>query len=250
MNERDVRKFLSEVKSGKLTVKSAVERLRGLPYEDLGFAKIDHHRVLRQGYPEVIFAKGKTARQVSEITRGMLRAKASHNILITRADKKIFAAVKKVARAAKFHSLSGAIAIRRSSLMSGKGLILVVTAGTSDIPVAEEAVVTAETMGNRVEAVYDVGVAGLHRLLEHRKKLAEARVIVCVAGMEGALPSVVGGLVGVPVIAVPTSTGYGSSFGGLTALLGMLNSCASNVSVVNIDNGFGAGCVASVINRL
>jgi pyridinium-3,5-biscarboxylic acid mononucleotide synthase len=250
MDERDVRKFLAEVRSGKLTLEAAVERLRGLPYEDLGFAKIDHHRALRQGYPEVIFARGKTPKQVSEIARRMLRAKASHNILITHADKKIFAGVKKIARAAKFYSLCGAIVIQRTRLTHGKGMILVVTAGTSDIPVAEEAVVTAETMGNRVEAVYDVGVAGLHRLLEHRKKLTEARVIVCVAGMEGALPSVVAGLVGVPVIAVPTSTGYGSSFGGLAALLGMLNSCASNVSVVNIDNGFGAGCVASVINRL
>jgi NCAIR mutase (PurE)-related protein len=250
MDERDVRKFLSEVRSGKLTLEAAVERLRGLPYEDLGFAKIDHHRTLRQGYPEVIFGKGKTPKQVSEIARGMLRAKASHNILITRADAKTFASVRKIARAAKFHPLSGAITIQRTRVAHGKGLILVVTAGTSDIPVAEEALITAETMGNRVEAVYDVGVAGLHRLLEHRGKLAEARVIVCVAGMEGALPSVVGGLVAVPVIAVPTSTGYGSSFGGLTALLGMLNSCASNVSVVNIDNGFGAGCVASVINRL
>jgi pyridinium-3,5-biscarboxylic acid mononucleotide synthase len=250
MDERDVRKFLAEVRSGKLGLDAAVERLRGLPYEDMGFAKIDHHRALRQGYPEVIFGRGKTAKQVSEIARRMLRAKASHNILITRADKKTFASVKKIARAAEFHALSGAISIKRSGAVQGKGLILVVTAGTSDIPVAEEALVTAETMGNRVEAVYDVGVAGLHRLLEHRTKLAEARVIICVAGMEGALPSVVAGLVGVPVIAVPTSTGYGSSFGGLTALLGMLNSCASNVSVVNIDNGFGAGCVASVINRL
>jgi len=250
MDERDVRKFLAEVRSGKLGLEAAVERLRGLPYEELGFAKIDHHRALRQGYPEVIFGRGKTAKQVAEIVRRMLRAKASHNILITRADKKTFASVKKIARAAEFHALSGAISIKRSSTAHGKGLILVVTAGTSDIPVAEEALVTAETMGNRVEAVYDVGVAGLHRLLEHRTKLAEARVIICVAGMEGALPSVVAGLVGVPVIAVPTSTGYGSSFGGLTALLGMLNSCASNVSVVNIDNGFGAGCVASVINRL
>jgi NCAIR mutase (PurE)-related protein len=185
-----------------------------------------------------------------EIARGMLHAKASHNILITRADKKIFAAVKKLARAARFHELSGAITISRSQANQGKGLILVVTAGTSDIPVAEEALVTAQIMGNRAEAIYDVGVAGLHRLLEHRKKLAAARVIICVAGMEGALPSVVAGLVAAPVIAVPTSTGYGSSFGGLTALLAMLNSCASNVSVVNIDNGFGAGCVASVINRL
>jgi NCAIR mutase (PurE)-related protein len=250
VDEGDVRKFLEAVKRGSLPVESAVEQLRQWPYEDLGFAKIDHHRALRQGFPEVIFARKKTAKQVAEIARGMLRAKASHNILITHGDKKIFAAVKKVARTARFHELSGAITISRSQANHGKGLILVVTAGTSDIPVAEEALVTAQIMGNHAEAVYDVGVAGLHRLLEHRKKLAAARVIICVAGMEGALPSVVAGLVAAPVIAVPTSTGYGSSFGGLTALLAMLNSCASNVSVVNIDNGFGAGCVASVINRL
>jgi pyridinium-3,5-biscarboxylic acid mononucleotide synthase len=249
VDEGDIRKLLEGVKRGQLTIERAIERLRQLPYEDLGFAKIDHHRALRQGYPEVVFARGKTREQVAGIVRGMLRANASHNILVTRADKKIFAAVKRVARAAKFHELSGAISIERSRVIHGKGLILVVTAGTSDIPVAEEALVTARTMGNRVEAVYDVGVAGLHRLLEHRRKLAEARVIVCVAGMEGALPSVVAGLVAAPVIAVPTSTGYGASFGGVAALLGMLNSCASNVSVVNIDNGFGAGCVASVINR-
>lgn len=250
MNERDARKFLEAVKRGALTVEDGIEQLRQLPYEDLGFAKIDHHRALRQGFPEVIFARKKTPKQVTQIVQGMLRAKASHNILITRADKKIFAAVKKIARAAQFHELSGAITISRSQTIHGKGLILVVTAGTSDIPVAEEALVTARIMGHRAEAIYDVGVAGLHRLLEHRKKLAEARVIICVAGMEGALPSVVAGLVSAPVIAVPTSTGYGSSFGGLTALLAMLNSCASNVSAVNIDNGFGAGCVASVINRL
>jgi len=249
VDEGDIRKLLEGVKRGQLTIERAIERLRQLPYEDLGFAKIDHHRALRQGYPEVVFARGKTRDQVAGIVRGMLRANASHNILVTRADRKIFAAVKRVARAAKFHELSGAISIERSRAIHGKGLILVVTAGTSDIPVAEEALVTARTMGNRVEAVYDVGVAGLHRLLEHRRKLAEARVIVCVAGMEGALPSVVAGLVAAPVIAVPTSTGYGASFGGVAALLGMLNSCASNVSVVNIDNGFGGGCVASVINR-
>jgi NCAIR mutase (PurE)-related protein len=250
MDEREVRKFLEAVKSGTLPVESAVERLRQLPYEDLGFAKIDHHRSLRQGFPEVIFARKKSPRQVVGIVRGMLRAKASHNILITRADKKIFAAVKKLARSSKFYELSGAITIERSRANNGKGSILVVTAGTSDIPVAEEALVTAQMMGHHTEAIYDVGVAGLHRLLEHRKQLVEARVIICVAGMEGALPSVVAGLVSAPVIAVPTSTGYGSSFGGLTALLAMLNSCASNVSVVNIDNGFGAGCVAGVINRL
>jgi NCAIR mutase (PurE)-related protein len=250
LDESDIRNLLEAVRRGKLSVEATLGKLRQLPYEDLGFAKIDHHRALRQGFPEVVFASGKTAKQVTEIVRRMLRAKGSHNILITRAGRKTYAAVKRMARAAKFHALSGAITIERGRTNHGKGLILVVTAGTSDIPVAEEALVTARTMGNRAQAIYDVGVAGLHRLLEHRERLAEARVIICVAGMEGALPSVVAGMVAAPVIAVPTSTGYGSSFGGLTALLGMLNSCASNVSVVNIDNGFGAGCVASVINRL
>jgi NCAIR mutase (PurE)-related protein len=252
MTERDLEKILRDVQRGDTTIERALERLRHLPFEDLGFVKIDHHRALRQGFPEVIFARGKTPTQVGEIVRGMLRAKSSHNILITRADAKIFAAVKRAARAARnlqFHELSGAITIERETEIRGKGLILVVTAGTSDIPVAEEALVTARMLGNRTEAVYDVGVAGLHRLLEHRQKLVEARVIVCVAGMEGALPSVVAGMVAAPVIAVPTSVGYGSSFGGLTAMFAMLNSCASNVSVVNIDNGFGAACVASAINR-
>jgi NCAIR mutase (PurE)-related protein len=199
----------------------------------------------------VIFGKGKTPAQVAAIVRAMVSKKASsHNVLVTRADAKMFAAVKRVSRAAKFHALSSVITIERSTEISGKGTILVVSAGTSDIPVAEEAVLTARMMGNRVEQLFDVGVAGIHRLLEHRKNLTEARVIICVAGMEGALPSVVGGLVGIPVIAVPTSTGYGASFGGVAALLGMLNSCASNVTVVNIDNGFGAACVASCINRL
>ncbi len=250
MNESDIQKLLNEVRAGQLTIERAVERLRNLPFEDLGFAKIDHHRALRQGYPEIVFARGKTPQQVTQIVRRMLRARSSHNILITRADPKVYAAIRKMSGAAKFHPLSGTIAVRRGHTIHGKGLILVITAGTSDIPVAEEALITAEMMGNRAEPLYDVGVAGLHRLIEHRAKLAEARVIICVAGMEGALPSVVAGLVGVPVIAVPTSIGYGASFGGLTALLAMLNSCASNVSVVNIDNGFGAGCVASVINRL
>jgi len=189
--------------------------------------------------------------QVAAIVRKMLRPKSSqHNILITRADERIYRAVRRASAKAKFYPLAGAIAIRRNHIIAGKGTILTLSAGTSDIPVAEEAAVTAKIMGNRVETVYDVGVAGLHRLMEHHEKLTSARVIICVAGMEGALPSVVAGLVAVPVIAVPTSTGYGASFGGLTALLAMLNSCASNISVVNIDNGFGAGCVASVINRL
>jgi pyridinium-3,5-biscarboxylic acid mononucleotide synthase len=250
LDERDIRNFLEAVRRGTVPVDEAVRRIRQLPFEDLGFAKIDHHRALRQGFPEVIFAKGKSSAQVVDIVRGMLRARSSANILITRGDRRIFASVKRAARKAVFHENSGAIVIKRHSSVGGKGLILVVSAGTSDIPVGEEALVTAQAMGNRAEAVYDVGVAGLHRLLKHREKLSEARVIICVAGMEGALPSVVAGLVAAPVIAVPTSTGYGSSFGGLTALLAMLNSCASNVSVVNIDNGFGAGCVASVINHL
>lgn len=251
MNQGDIHSLLEAVQAGRLSTAQALERLRHLPFEDLGFAKIDHHRGLRQGYAEVIFGRGKTPEQAAQIVRRILRPRASrHNILITRADRRIFAAVRRVSRVARFYPLSGAIAIRRNSNIVGKGTILVISAGTSDIPVAEEALVTAETMGNRAEALYDVGVAGLHRLIAHKDKLTAARVIICVAGMEGALPSVVAGLVGVPVIAVPTSVGYGASFGGVTALLGMLNSCASNVSVVNIDNGFGAACVASVINRL
>jgi len=256
MNQMELLKILEFVRAGSLSPASAVERLKHLPFEDLGFAKVDHHRVLRQGFAEVVFAKGKTPLQVAEIVRAMLQRKeSSHNILVTRADAKIFSAVKKAngrgARTAKFHPLSGVITIERSREITGKGLILVVSAGTSDIPVAEEALLTARMMSNRVDSLYDVGVAGIHRLLEHRKsKLAQARVIICVAGMEGALPSVVGGLVAAPVIAVPTSVGYGASFGGVAALLGMLNSCASNVTVVNIDNGFGAACVASCINRL
>ena len=251
MDQQELRKLLESVKAGAMTPGGAIERLKHLPFEDLGFAKVDHHRALRQGFAEVIFGKAKTPQQVAEIVRAMLRKQdARHNILVTRADSKIFAAVKKISRAAKFHPLPGAITIERSRQITGKGTILVVSAGTSDIPVAEEALLTARMMGNRAEHLYDVGVAGIHRLLEHRQNLTQARVIICVAGMEGALPSVVGGLVAVPVIAVPTSVGYGASFGGVAALLGMLNSCASNVTVVNIDNGFGAACVASCINRL
>lgn len=250
MNAEDIRELVEALQKGRVSREEAVERLKNLPFEDLGFAKIDHHRALRQGYPEVIFARGKSPKQVAEIARGMLRAKASHNILITRADAKSYALVRRIAGTAKFHDLSGTITIRRSKKTTGKGLILIVTAGTSDISVAEEALVTAEMLGNRAEALYDVGVAGLHRLLRHHEKIREARVIICVAGMEGALPSVVAGLVSVPVIAVPTSIGYGASFSGLAGLLAMLNSCASNISVVNIDNGFGAGCVASCINHL
>jgi NCAIR mutase (PurE)-related protein len=259
MDEQDLLQLLQSVRDGRLSAAKAVERLKNLPFEDLGFAKVDHHRALRQGYAEVIFGKGKTPQHVAEIVRAMLQHKAARqNILVTRASQEMFAALRRMRggkallRKAKlqFHALCRVITIERSKQISGKGVIFIVSAGTSDIPVAEEALLTARMMGNRVEHIYDVGVAGIHRLLEHRRDLTTARVIICVAGMEGALPSVVGGLVAVPVIAVPTSTGYGASFGGVAALLGMLNSCASNVTVVNIDNGFGAACVASCINRL
>ena len=247
MTPDDLSKLLQQVRRGRLSISQAMERLRHLPFEDLGFAKIDHHRTLRQGFPEVIFAQGKAPEQVEAIVAKMMAKR--HNILITRSNQEFYRRVRKVAPKAKFHALSRAITIEHERKNRGRGTILVVSAGTADIPVAEEALVTAKIMGNRVKAVYDVGVAGLHRLLDQMGVLRKARAIICVAGMEGALPSVVGGLVGVPVIAVPTSIGYGASFEGLAALLGMLNSCAPNVAVVNIDNGFGAGCLASMINR-
>ena len=247
MNAETLKKLFGQVRNGKLSPDEAVARLRHLPFEDLGFAKLDHHRALRQGMPEVIFAQGKAPNQVAEIFRRL----AAHggNVLATRATEEQYAAVAAATPHAEYRSLARAIVLKRDRKKHGKGVIVVVSAGTSDIPVAEEAVVTAELMGNKVQHIYDVGVAGIHRLLAHRGALAKARVIVVCAGMEGALPSVVGGLVGVPVIAVPTSIGYGAAFEGLAALLGMMNSCASNVSVVNIDNGFGAGYVASLINR-
>jgi NCAIR mutase (PurE)-related protein len=248
VNADSIRKLFEQVRSGKLTPDDAVQRLRHLPFEDLGFAKVDHHRALRAGMPEVIFGERKTPSQMAGIFAQL--AKHGGNILATRADKKQFAAVKKKVRGVEYRELARTIVLQRDEKEYGKGIIAIVSAGTSDIPVAEEALVTAEMMGNQVEHFYDVGVAGIHRLLANREALTKARVVIVCAGMEGALPSVVGGLVGVPVIAVPTSVGYGASFKGLTALLGMLNSCASNVSVVNIDNGFGAGYVASLINRL
>jgi len=252
MDSQALRKLFQQVRKKRLSPDEAVERLRHLPFEDLGFAKVDHHRALRQGMPEVIFAQGKTPRQVADIFHRL----AAHggNVLATRATEEQFAAVAAAGKLAEYRPeyrpIARAIVLKRDRKLHGKGVIVVVSAGTSDIPVAEEAVVTAELMGNNVQHIYDVGVAGIHRLLAHRGALAKARVIVVCAGMEGALPSVVGGLVGVPVIAVPTSVGYGAAFEGLAALLGMMNSCASNVSVVNIDNGFGAGYVASLINRL
>ena len=248
MNAESIRKLFDEVRKGKTTPDEAVNRLRHLPFEDLGFAKVDHHRVLRAGMPEIILGEGKTPVQVAGIFYRL--AKHGGNVLATRVNEKQFAAVKKKIRGAEYRELARAVVLQKDPTRYGKGMIAVVSAGTSDIPVAEEAVVTAELMGNDVHHFYDVGVAGIHRLLANREALTKARVVIVCAGMEGALPSVVGGLVGVPVIAVPTSVGYGASFKGMAALLGMLNSCASNVSVVNIDNGFGAGYVASLINRL
>jgi NCAIR mutase (PurE)-related protein len=247
MSPEEIKGMLQQVKRGKLSVESAVDRLRNLPFEDIGYARIDHHRSLRQGFPEVIFARGKSPDHVVGIVQGMLRNR--HNILITRGNEELYELIEPLDRRTRFHALSGAISIQRDRKIRGKGKILVVSAGTSDIPVAEEAQVTAEVMGNRVEFIYDVGVANIHRILSESKQLRSARIIIVAAGMEGALPSVVAGMVDRPVIAVPTSVGYGVNLGGLTALFAMLNSCSSNVAVVNIDNGFGAGYMAAMINR-
>jgi pyridinium-3,5-biscarboxylic acid mononucleotide synthase len=248
MTEDQLRALLEDVRSGATDVDAALHRVRHLPFEDLGFAKIDHHRALRHGIPEVIFGLGKTVNHVVSIA-GHLLARAD-NVLITRATPEMAARVLEELPGGEYFPISGAIRLWKNRAVQGKGKIAVVCAGTSDIPIAEEARVTAEVMGNEVESTYDIGVAGIHRLISHSERLAEARVVIVCAGMEGALPSAVGGMVSVPVIAVPTSVGYGASFHGLAALLGMLNSCASNVTVVNIDNGFGAGYVASLINRL
>lgn len=247
MDQDQLRSLLEQVRGGAVEVDAAIERLRHLPFEDLGFAKVDHHRAIRQGMPEVIFGKGKTPHQVTEIARRLLER--SGNLLITRAEPAAAEQVQALCADAEYFPLSGAVRVWRDRTLRGRGTLAVVCAGTSDIPVAEEARVTAEVMGNTVDAIHDIGVAGIHRLMINRERLTQAKVIVVCAGMEGALPSVVGGLVACPVIAVPTSIGYGASFNGLAALLGMLNSCASNISVVNIDNGFGGGYVASLINR-
>jgi NCAIR mutase (PurE)-related protein len=248
MDRAQIEGLLREVSEGQTGVSEALDRLRDLPFEDMGFAKLDHHRALRTGMPETIFAQGKTAAQVSAIFARM--ARAGGNVLATRATRETFEAVHAMEPRAEFHETARAITLTQSAATPGKGTIAVVCAGTSDLPVAEEAAVTARLMGNAVEFIADVGVAGIHRLLAQKSGLQSARVLIVCAGMEGALPTVVGGLVNAPVIAVPTSVGYGSSFGGVAALLGMLNSCAPNVSVVNIDNGFGAACIASLINRL
>lgn len=240
-------KLLTAVQTGKLDVAEALERLRTLPYEDLGFASVDHHRSIRQGFPEVIFCEGKTRAQVLAIARGLL--KKGGPLLATRVEPDVARALARVDGRAVYHELARCLVVQKRKPQA-KGDILVVTAGTADIPVAEEARVTAEVMGSRVEVLYDVGVAGIHRVLKRHDRLLRARALVVVAGMDGVLPSVVGGLVDRPVIAVPTSRGYGASFGGLAALLTMLNSCASGVGVMNIDNGFGAGCLAHRINML
>lgn len=248
MDQQQLRAVLEQVRSGGVDVEAAMERLRHLPFEDLGFAKVDHHRALRHGIPEVVFGKGKTPEQCSAIVASLLAH--SSNVLITRASKETAELICLTYSDAEVFPASGAIRIWRDRKILGKGKIAIICAGTSDLFVAEEAKVTAEVMGNEVDVINDVGVAGIHRLMSHRERLLGARVIIVCAGMEGALPSVVGGMVAAPVIAVPTSVGYGASFHGIAALLGMLNSCASNVTVVNIDNGFGAGYSASLMNRL
>jgi NCAIR mutase (PurE)-related protein len=240
--------LLRQVRDGETSVDAALGQLRHLPFEDLGFARVDHHRALRHGMPEVIFGQGKTVDQVEGIAAAILAR--SPNLLITRATHEMAERIASLAPEAEHFPAARVVRVWRDRELVGKGKIAAICAGTSDLPVLEEARLTAETMGNEVDAICDVGVAGIHRLLSQRGRLTEARVAIVCAGMEGALPSVVGGLVGCPVIAVPTSVGYGASFNGLAALLGMLNSCASNVTVVNIDNGFGAAYVASLINRL
>ena len=252
MNARELRTLLQQVASGAADVSDAERHLLGVlrdrPFEDLGFARIDHHRAIRQGFPEVVLGLGKTPAQIAAIAAAIVGRGST--LVITRASDAAFDAVRAALPQATYYPDAGIITLRQEEVAPGKGRILIVTGGTSDVPVAEEAARTAELMGNEIERLYDVGVAGIHRLLGERSRLDAARVIIVVAGMEGALPSVVSGLVSVPVIAVPTSIGYGASFGGMAALLGMLNSCASGVSVVNIDNGFGAANIASLINHL
>lgn len=247
MDLKELNNLLMNLKSGALDVDDVAQRIKNLYYEDIGYAKVDHARATRQGFPEVVLGAGKTREQVVGIVERLVER--SPNVIVTRTDSGTFGEVRNVVTVAEWHESARLIRVFRDRTELGVGSIAVVTAGTSDIPVAEEAALTAETMGNRVERIWDVGVAGIHRVLAERGLIQSARVVIVAAGMEGALPSVVGGLVSVPVIAVPTSVGYGASFGGVAALLGMLNSCASNVTVVNIDNGFGAGFVASLINR-
>lgn len=247
MNPSDIQDILNGVRDGRIGDDDAILKLKNLSFEDIGYARVDHGRAARQGFPEVIFGQGKTSAQICGIFEKLISR--SPNVLITRTDLDVFGDIRNIYTDAEWHESAKLIRVRRETEDLGVGEITVCTAGTSDIPVAEEAALTAEAMGNRVQRIWDAGVAGVHRILAERERLQNSRVVIVVAGMEGALPSVVGGLVSVPVIAVPTSIGYGASFGGVAALLGMLNSCASNVTVVNIDNGFGAGFSASLINR-
>ncbi len=242
-----MKKILQDFKAGKVDLAEVLEKIKLLPYKDLEFAKVDTHRALRKGFPESIFCQGKTISQILKIFETL--SKENHNVLATKANKKVYTAIKKIYPDAEYNEYAKTITINREPVKLKKGKILVITAGTSDIPVAEEAVVTAELMGNKVEKAYDVGVAGVHRLFDIKDKIFEANVLIVVAGMEGALASIVGGLTSKPVIAVPTSVGYGASFKGVAPLLTMMNSCAEGIVVVNIDNGFGAGYFASLINR-
>jgi hypothetical protein len=248
MNTADLTKLLENVRTGKTDVEAALKRLRHMPFEDVAYAHIDHHRHLRHGMPEVIYCEGKTLDQVAGIAKRLLQA--GSDVLATRASENTYKAVRKLDRRAQYHPASRTIIVQSSRKKSTQGIVLVLTAGTSDIPVAEEAAVTAQALGSTVRTVFDVGVAGIHRILSKREVLDSARVIVVAAGMDGALPSVVGGLVDKPIIAVPTSVGYGAAFQGLAPLLTMLNSCASGIAVMNIDNGFGAGVLAHRINLL
>ncbi len=248
MNAKDLEKLLTEVKTGQTTVDDALEALRNFPYSDLGFARIDHHREIRTGYPEIIYCAGKTVEQVKEIFRVM--SAMENNVIGTRANKEMFEAVKTAVPEAVYFEIARIISFQKKKPEPPESRIAVITAGTSDMPVAEEAAVTAELLGNNVFRLYDAGVAGIHRLVDKLPDIRSCKVVIVIAGMEGALASVVGGLVDKPVIAVPTSVGYGASFGGISALLAMLTSCSTGVTVVNIDNGFGAGFSASMINRM
>ena len=246
MDQKYLENLLNNFRDGKIDINRTMEELKSLPYKDLGFAKIDSHRALRRGFPEVIYCEGKTPDQVSQIVKEMV--KTSSTILGMRADSEVFKSIKKVAKNAEYFKDARAVLIGEKPKISNTGLILVISAGTADIPVASEAALTAEVLGNNVKRIFDAGVAGIHRLLSHRETLVKANVIIVAAGMEGALPGIVGGLVSCPVIGVPTSIGYGTSFNGLSALLTMLNSCVPGIAVVNIDNGFGAGYLAHLIN--
>jgi NCAIR mutase (PurE)-related protein len=248
MNIKEVEKLLNDVKNGETTVDKALEVLKNFPYTDLGFARIDHHREMRTGYPEIIYCAGKSVEQVKEIVRVM--SERENNVIGTRANQEMFEAVKSIIPSAVYYPMARIISVQKKKPETPESSIAIITAGTSDMPVAEEAAITAELLGNKVLRIYDAGVAGIHRLVDKLPEIRNCRVVVVIAGMEGALASVVGGLVDKPVIAVPTSVGYGANFGGISALLAMLTSCSTGVTVVNIDNGFGAGFSASMINKM